>query len=148
MSGMRRTGGFVAIGFGIFMGLGVLANTGGRHGFAALIFAFFVFCVVPVALGTLLLRGSGSRRPLELDARRAWDSELMRLAARRNGSLTVGEVVAHADLDAESAERYLDDLCKRGLAEHRVTADGDVVYRFQNAPSATAKRLARDVLDD
>ena len=148
MSGMRKTGGFVAIGFGIFMGIGVLANTGERHGFASLLFAFFVFCVIPVALGTLLLRGSGSRRPLELDARRAWDSELMRLAARRSGSLTVGEVVAHADLDAESAERYLDDLCKRGLAEHRVTADGDVVYRFQSAPSEEAKRLAKDVLDD
>lgn len=148
MSGVRKTGGFVAIGFGIFMGIGVLANSGARHGIAALLFAFVVFCAIPVAFGALLLRGSSARRPLELEARRAWDSELMRLAARRHGSLTVAEVVAHADLDAESAERYLDDLCKRGLAEHRVTADGDVVYRFQSAPSAAAKQLAKDVLDD
>ena len=72
----------------------------------------------------------------------------MRLAAKRHGSLTVAEVVAHADLDAASAERKLDDLCRRGLAEHRVTDDGDVVYRFQGAPDAEAKRSAKGVLDD
>jgi hypothetical protein len=142
---VRKTGGYVAIGFGIFMGIGVLANGSSRHSVAALLFAFVVFCVVPVALGALLLRGSGERRPRELEARQAWDSELMRLAAKRHGSLTVAEVVAHADLDAASAERFLDDLCKRGLAEHRVTDDGEVVYRFQGAPSADAERAAKNV---
>ena len=60
----------------------------------------------------------------------------------------VAAAPAHADLDAETAERYLDDLCRRDLAEHRVTEDGDVFYRFPDAPSALAKRAAKGVLDD
>ena len=145
---MRKTGGYVSIAFGVFMGVGVLAGARGHHGAGALLFALLVFAVAPIVLGTLLVTAGRGRRPNELEARRAWDSELMRLAAKRHGSLTVAEVVTHADLDAESAERHLDDLCKRGLAEHRVTDDGDVVYRFQGAPSAEAKRSAKDVLDD
>jgi hypothetical protein len=145
---VRKTGGYVSILFGVFMGVGVLAGGSGKHGAGAFLFALFVFGIAPIALGVLLVTAGRSRRPSELEARRAWDSELLRLAAKRHGSLTVREVVAHADLDAESAERHLDDLCKRGLAEHRVTDDGDVVYRFQEAPSAEAKRAAKGVLDD
>jgi hypothetical protein len=144
---VRKAGGYVSIAFGVFMGLGVLSNAGGTHGVGALLFGFAVFCAVPIAFGWVLLR-DGRARPRALDARRAWDSELMRLAARRHGSLTVAEVVTHADLDAPAAEEYLDDLCRRGLAEHRVTDDGHVVYRFNEAPSADAKRSAKDVLDD
>jgi len=145
---VRKTGGYVAIIFGVFMGVGVLASGSGKHGIGGFLFALFVFGIGPIVLGILLVTAGRGRRPSELEARRAWDSELMRLAAKRHGSLTVAEVVAHADLDAESAERHLDDLCKRGFAEHRVTDQGDVVYRFQGAPSAEAKRSAKDVLDD
>jgi hypothetical protein len=145
---VRKTGGFVSIIFGVFMGVGVLANANPEHGPFARLFALFVFGIAPIALGVLLVTAGRGWRPSEVEARRAWDSELMRLAAKRHGSLTVAEVVAHADLDAESAERHLDDLCQRGLAEYRVTDDGDVVYRFQEAPSLEAKRAAKDVLDD
>jgi hypothetical protein len=41
----------------------------------------------------------------------AWESKLLRLAARRDGSLSVAEVVAHADLDAVQAEARLDGMC-------------------------------------
>ena len=118
---MRKTGGYVSIAFGVFMGVGVLASSNPEHALGARLFALFVFGIGPIVLGLLLVTAGRAKRPSELEARRAWDSELMRLAAKRHGSLTVAEVVAHADLDAESAERHLDDLCKRGLAEHRVT---------------------------
>jgi hypothetical protein len=55
---VRKTGGYVAIGFGIFMGIGVLAQASSRHGIGALLFAVAVFCVIPVAVGALLLWGS------------------------------------------------------------------------------------------
>jgi len=60
---VQRTSGWVAIGFGIFMGIGVLAQASSRHGIGALLFGFAVFCVIPVAFGALLLKGSGKRRP-------------------------------------------------------------------------------------
>jgi hypothetical protein len=59
---VRKTGGYVAIGFGIFMGIGVLAQASSRHGIGALLFGFAVFCVIPVAFGALLLRASGHAR--------------------------------------------------------------------------------------
>lgn len=58
---MRRTSGWVAIGFGIFMGIGVLAQASGRQGVGALLFGLAVFCVIPVAFGALLLKGPNAR---------------------------------------------------------------------------------------
>jgi predicted transcriptional regulator len=144
---MRRVVGQVAIGFGAFMGLGVLLNLGQGHSVAGLLVAFGAFSVLPVALGVRALR-SKERPLLETHARTAWDAELLRLAAKRDGSLTVTEVMAHADLDAETAERYLSDLCRRGLADPRVTDEGHVVYHFEQAPTRDQKRGATGVLDD
>jgi hypothetical protein len=133
---------------GAFMGLGVLLNLGGPHGAAALLLAFVVFGLAPAAAGVWLLRGPVTEAAALLAAQRAWDSELLRLAARRDGSLSVAEVVAHADLDPKEAEQRLDELSRRGLCELRVTEEGVVVYRFLAAPSTTHKQLAQGVLDE
>jgi predicted transcriptional regulator len=144
---MRRVVGYVAIGFGSFMGLGVLLNLGQGHSAAGLLLAFAGFAALPVILGVRALRPQ-PQPLLEARARTAWDSELLRLAASRDGSLTVTEVMAHADLDAEAAEQYLADLCRRGMADPRVTDDGQVVYHFEPGPSREQKREAKGVLDD
>lgn len=144
---MRQVGGFLAVAVGIFMGVGVLLNLGGPHGAAALLLSFLLFSAAPLGAGVWLLRTGGvSRRALQ-SANQAWQSELLRLAARRDGSLSVAEVVAHADLDAAQAEQCLDDMCKRGLCELRVTEEGVVVYRFAPTPSAEHKHRAEDVLE-
>jgi hypothetical protein len=135
------------ISIGLFMGLGVLMNAG-THGVLTLLFTLGVFSVLPIGLGLRLLRPPPDRPGLRADADQAWESELMRLAAQRDGALTVAEVVAHADLDAVRAERLLDGLCKRGLAEHRVTDEGQIVYRFETLPTSEQKRRAVGVLDD
>jgi hypothetical protein len=144
---MRRVVGQVAIGVGSFMGLGVLLNLGQGHSVAGLVIAFGAFAVLPVVLGVRALRPK-ERPLLEAHARTAWDAELLRLAAARDGSLTVTEVMAHADLDAEAAERYLVDLSRRGIADPRVTDEGQVVYHFQPSPTREQKHGAKGVLDD
>lgn len=144
---MRQVGGFVAVAVGIFMGVGVLLNLGGPHGAGALLLSFLLFGAVPLGAGLWLLRSRGASLRALQSANQAWESELLRLAARRDGSLSVAEVVAHADLDAAQAEKHLDDMCKRGLCELRVTEEGVVVYRFAQAPSAEHKRRAEGVLE-
>jgi hypothetical protein len=144
---MRRVVGYLAIGFGSFMGLGVLLNLGQGHSVAGLLLAFGAFAALPVIVGVRALRPKPQLQ-LEARARTGWDSELLRLAAARDGSLTATEVMAHADLDAEAAERCLADLCRRGMADPRVTDDGQVVYHFEAAPSRAQKREAKGVLDD
>jgi hypothetical protein len=144
---MRRVGGYLGIAVGSFMGVGILLNLG-AHPLGALLLSFLLFSAAPIGAGVWLLRRPGEQA-LTLDAaNRAWESELLRLAARRDGSLSVAEVVAHADLDAAQTEQRLDEMCKRGLCELRVTEEGVVVYRFSAAPSAEHKRSALGVLDD
>jgi predicted transcriptional regulator len=143
---MRRVVAYIAIGFGSFMTLGVLLNLGQGHSAAALVLALAAFGVLPVVLGVSALRPK-RRSLLESHARTAWDSELLRLARARDGGLTVTEVMAHADLDADAAERYLTDLCRRGMVEPRVTEDGQIVYHFEPPPTADQKRAAKGVLD-
>jgi len=137
------------IGVGAFMGLGVLMNVAG-HGVLSLLFTLGLFSVLPIGLGVRLLkrRDLPARVQLRVDAEHAWESELMRLAERRDSALTVAEVVAHTDMEAARAEQLLDGLCKRGLAEVRVTEDGQLVYEFARAPSAVQKRRAEGVLDE
>lgn len=144
---MRKVGGYLAVAFGCFMGVGVLLNVGGSHSAGVLLFSLAVFSGGPLALGWWLLRHPAHQARALLAADRAWESELLRLAERRAGSLSVAEVVTYADLDAADAERRLDALCQRGLCEVRVTDDGVVVYRFETAPTAAQKLAARGVLE-
>jgi hypothetical protein len=144
---MRKVWGWVGVGFGLFMGLGVLV-AGAGHGVLTILVTLAIFSVLPIGIGWRCLRPQDDRRALAAHATQAWESEILRLAEKRGGGLTVAEVVAHADLDAGAAERVLDDLARRGMAEHRVTDDGEIVYRFPVAPSAEQKRRAQGVLDE
>jgi hypothetical protein len=144
---MRQVGGYLALAVGIFMGVGVLLNLGGPHGAGALLLSFLLFAAAPVGVGLWLLWHPGAQLRALQSANQAWESELLRLAARRDGSLSVAEVVAHADLDAAQAEQRLDDMCKRGLCELRVTEEGVVVYSFAALPSAEQKRRAEGILE-
>lgn len=145
---MRSVGGYLLGAVGCFMGVGVLLNSGGPHSAAALLLAFAVFALAPLGAGAWLLKGFGARREARRVAECAWDSELLRLAARRDGSLSVAEVVAHADLAPAQAEQRLDALHRRGLCELRVTEEGVLVYRFVPTPSVTHKLAAEGVLDE
>lgn len=144
---MRKLGGYLAVAVGWFMGAGVLLSTGGGHSAGVIVFSLAVFSGGPLALGWWLLRHPAHQAKALLAVDRAWDSELLRLAERRAGSLSVAEVVTYADLDAIDAERRLDALCRRGLCEVRVTDDGVVVYRFETAPTVAQKLGARGVLE-
>ena len=148
MAVMRRVGGGVLVVVGVFIGVGVLLNVGEAEGAGAVVVALLVFGVVPIVVGWRLLKGPRAGAARALAAGRAWDSELLRLAARRDGCLSVAEVVAHADLGAAEAEQRLDELSRRGLCEVRVTDAGVLVYRFERLPSGVEKRAAVGVLDE
>jgi hypothetical protein len=145
---MRRRGvAYAAIGIAGFMLLGILLNAGRGFSYLAILGAL-AFCVIlPAAVGLSLLRAPDERKPSER-ANQAWDAELIRLAERRGGSLTVAETMAHVDLSHSEAERHLERLCVHGVAEHRVSEEGVIVYRFQPLLSEQQKRRAVGLLDD
>jgi hypothetical protein len=142
----RRGLGFLALGVGTFMGLGIALNLGEGFGVAAYVLALVFCALLPVGVGVALLTTGGTRRLAER-AQHAVAAELLRLAELRGGRLTVAEAMAHLDLSKVDAERALDQLCRQGLADYRVSHSGVLVYHFGALIGAEEKRLAEDVLD-
>ena len=141
----RTTGGHALIAVGSFVGLGIILNLGQGYGWLAYSVALSFFCVLPVLLGVAMSQARGTRAQLGSDS--AWEGELLRLATQRGGSLTVAEAVAYCDLSRADAEQRLDELCKSGLAEVRVSPDGVLVYHFEGFLSSEQKHRSEGVLD-
>ena len=132
----------------VFMGLG-FARVGVFS--VASIVALMVGAGLPAAVGVTLLRGSsrqGRLGPAQRELRRQTiEAEILRLAARRDGKLTLVEVVSDlAIADAEASE-ILDALHARGHAEIQITESGALVYDFRDVRLLGEKDSAKDVLD-
>jgi hypothetical protein len=139
-------GGLVTL--GTVMGLGVLSNLGQGHALGAVLGALVLAGVAPIAAGGWLLLVERRQRRLAAALEDAGDErKILQLAARRGGNLTVPEVMTASGIEMERAERLLDRLCRRGLAEHRIAEDGSLVYRVQTLLGADEKARAKGVLD-
>lgn len=55
---------------------------------------------------------------------------ILRLAKANNGMVTSGEVAIEANISLEEAQRQLDSLAKKGIAQVRVRSSGVLVYFF------------------
>jgi hypothetical protein len=114
--------------------------------------AVLVAVVLPAAGGAALLAGH-FRSGRTLDSRRdqlrqqTLDSEVLRLAAKRDAKLTVVEVVTELGVSSEAAKETLDGLMMRELAEIEVTDAGMLVYRFRDIQGLPGKSSSRGVLD-
>jgi hypothetical protein len=107
---------------------------------------------LPAAGGVALLRGHfGAGRALALRRdqlrRQTLDSEVLRLAGRRSGKLTVVEVVTELGVSTEDAKESLDGLMMRELAELEITDAGMLVYRFREVEQLRDKERSRGLLD-
>ena len=114
--------------------------------------ALVVAVVLPAAGGAALIR-SHTSAARSLVARRdqlrqqTLDSEVLRLAGKREGKLTVIEVVTDLGVSAEAAKETLDGLMMRELAEIEITDAGMLVYRFRDVQQLGDKGSSRGVLD-
>src|SRR5687767_14084743 len=114
--------------------------------------AVLVAVVLPAAGGATLI-ASHFRSGRRLDVRRdqlrqqTLDSEVLRLAAKREAKLTVVEVVSELGVSTEAAKETLDGLMMRELAEIEITDAGMLVYRFRDIQSLPDKSSSRGVLD-
>jgi hypothetical protein len=134
-----------------FMLLGFLrADPGVSAAVTAL--AFVIGVGLPAAGGVALLRGHfGAARSLALRRdqlrQQTLDSEVLRLAGRRSGKLTVVEVVSDLGVSTEDAKETLDGLMMRELAEIEITDAGMLVYRFRDVEQLRDKESSRGLLD-
>lgn len=107
---------------------------------------------VPGFAGAALLRSHfGARGRLEqrkdVLRQQTLESEILRLAAQREGKLTLVEVVTALALPQASAQELLDGMAMRELAEVEVTDSGVLVYSFHDIRHLSEKSTSRGVLD-
>ena len=146
---MGRIGGWLLIALAAFMFVGYLrADVGG----ASALFALLLTVVLPAAAGVALLTGrlrggvGGGARRDEL-RQQTLEAELLRLAGRRAGKITIVEAVGELAVTPEEAKHALDALAVRGLADFEVTDSGVVVYVFHDVQNLGDKARSRGLLE-
>ncbi len=78
---------------------------------------------------------------------RTLEAELLKLAERKGGKLTVVEVVSETAVDAESAKEALESLAVQGFAQVELTDSGVIVYAFYDIQHLPDKPSSKGVLD-
>lgn len=118
----------------------------------ATIGALLIAVGLPAGAGAALLAGRfGHRRRVagrkEELRQQTLDAEILRLAGRHGGKLTVVEVVGALAVSPEAAKRALDAMHTRELAEIEVTESGVLVYAFHDVQHLHEKPHSRGILD-
>jgi hypothetical protein len=137
-------------GLSLFMLLGFL---GADIAFGApAVIAFLLTVGLPAAGAGLLLRAHVRERHLVADKRdeirlQTIQSEILRLATRKGGKLTVPEVMAELAVDKSTAEAALGSLHVHELAEIELTEAGMIVYAFPEIRQLGEKDDAKGLLD-
>jgi hypothetical protein len=143
--------GFALLALAGFMLLGFLRSDA-EPSTPATIAALLITVALPalggIALLTKRLRG-GSRlaERREVLRQQTYESEILRLAAQRQGRLTVVELVTEFAITPEKANELLESLMVRQLADVEVTDSGVVVYVFHDVKNLADKPRARGILD-
>ena len=135
----------------LFMLLGFL-RSGADAGAPATIAALLVTVGLPAAGGIALLtapfrRGSRLSARKEILRQQTYESEILRLAAQRQGRLTAVELVTEFAITPEKANELLESLMVRQLANVEVTDSGVVVYRFHDVQHLGDKHRAKGILN-
>lgn len=145
---MGRIAGWLLIALAAFMFIGYLgADVEGP----AAVFALLITVLLPAAGGAALL--TGRVRGRALGARRAelrqqtLEAELLRLAGRHGGKLTIVEAVGELAITPEDAKQALDALAVRGLADFEVTESGVIVYVFHDVQNLGDKARSKGLLE-
>lgn len=141
-------GGLIAL--ALFMLLGFF-NAGPMSSTTAAL-TFLLAVVLPAASGGALIRsyfrekGSFVRQRERLRLQ-TYESEILLLAQRKGGKLTVVEVAAETGLDAPTADAALQSLAQQGVADIEVTDSGVLVYAFYDIQKLPEKDSSRNILD-
>ena len=115
-------------------------------------FTFLIAVALPAAAGGALLRshfrakGDFARQREQLRLQ-TYESEILQLAQRKGGKLTVVEVAAETGLDAPTADAALQSLAQQGVADIEVTDSGVLVYAFYDIQKLPEKDSSRNILD-
>jgi hypothetical protein len=143
-------GGVALLLLALFMLYGALRSDLGTSGPA--IIALLITVALPGAAGArLILRQLRNKGKVEdrkaLLRRQTLEAEILRLAGKHGGKLTIVETVSDLAITPEQAKDVLDDLARRGLADFEVTDSGVVVYVFHDVQRLSEKPHSKGLLE-
>jgi len=87
-----------------------------------------IFGVLPVTGGLQLCRKMKKRG--QLRSREIVERQLLELASKNNGCLTIAETSMKMSIPSDEAKKILDECHLNNLAELEVSDSGAVLYRF------------------
>jgi predicted DNA-binding transcriptional regulator len=148
---MKLVGGIALLFVAAFMTLGFALGGANDQSWGVRMFAMLISVGIPGFFGVRLIRsrlsgpalGAGRERVM----RQTQESEILKLAQRFGGKLTVVEVVAETAMSAEDADAALGQLVQKGLAEPEVTDKGLIVYVIHDVQQLKNKQQSRGILE-
>ena len=127
-------GGAALLFLSMFMLLGFF-NASKEMPFLAKALTFLILVIFPGTGGTVLLfshfqaKGTFKRR-VERLRRQTQQAEVLRVAEKRGGKVTIAAVVADTAMDADTVKETLMSLVTQGFADFDLIESGEIVYSF------------------
>lgn len=146
---MQKAAGIALMILGGIMALG-FTQASLSQGPLVILLSLCITVFLPLGGGFYLLKQSNTQnKSLTASksqlAQKTLQAEILRLAAQRQGRLTVLEVTQAFVLSPEQAESALDALALEKVAEHQLTDDGLLVYTFPEVQQLAHKNQAKAI---
>ena len=147
----RLLGGFTLLAVALFMVVGFLRADVNPAALRTMV-ALLIGAGLPAVGGSWLLArhfGAGRRIGRRRDELRrdTLEAEILKMAARHGGRITVVEVAGELAVPTGTAEELLNELMRRELAEIEITDSGLLVYAFHDLRHLSEKESARGLLE-
>lgn len=147
----KLVGGALLLVLSLFMLMGFARSSASLASFSTWL-ALLITVGLPAGGGAALItshfrHGKRFGRRRELLRQQTLEAEILRLAAQRNGRLTLVEIVTEMAVPAELAQQALEALSIREVADVAVTDSGVLVYTFHDILHIDQKSGARGVLE-
>lgn len=76
------------------------------------------------------------------------DEMIIRLAHRKGGILSVGDLVTQSSMSADEAKKRLENLLVKQVAEIKITEIGNIVYDFKSIQISDQEKKTAKGLDE
>lgn len=142
--------GILLIGFGLLMIGGFfldITDSEGSYSVGGLIALVFIVGITPAAGGFWLCRWTVKTPRVKREDTDKLENQILRLAEKRNGSLTPIELAMETSLSVEEAKKQLESWANQGVVTIKVAENGALVYHFTGILSEQERKSAQGVYD-
>lgn len=143
--------GIVLIGFGLLIIAGSIVDlTDGKESDISLggtIALVFLMGVIPTGGGFWLCRRSVKAPRARRESTDELENKILRLAKKRNGSLTPLELAMETSLSVEEAKQQLESWANQGVVTIKISESGALIYHFTGMVSEQERQSAQGVYD-